>query len=94
MQNEIGYQESVRIQINDAIFGKNGRTTKTDVDTFGYGLNKPRSSIEEKDDKVGNKKFMSYFENKLLPLLKQHVIEPVKTGKVSGAYRKLAEAPQ
>ena len=86
MQNQIGYPESDRIQINDAIFGKNGITTKTDVDTFGYRLNKLISSIEEKDDKVGDKKFMPYFENKLLPLLKQHVIEPVKTGKVSAAW--------
>ena len=86
MQNQIGYPESDRIQINDGIFGENGITTKTDVDTFGYRLNKLRSSIEEKDDKVGDKKFMPYFENKLLPLLKQHVIEPVKTGKVSAAW--------
>ena len=86
MQNQIGYPESDRIEINNAIFGKNGIIGKTDVDTFEYRLSAIRRSIEENDKKVGDKRFMPYFENKLLPLLQQHVIEPVKNGKVGTAW--------
>ena len=65
MQNLIGYPESDRIEINNAIFGKNGIIGKTDVDTFEYRLSAIRRSIEKKDKKVGDKKFMLYFEKEI-----------------------------
>ena len=64
MQNQIGYPESDRIEINNAIFGKNGIIGKTDVDMFECRLSAIRRPIEEKDKKVGDKRFMPYFENK------------------------------
>ena len=86
MQNNIGYPEAERIEIIDAIFGKNGLTQNTDVDTFEYRHRELERIIEEKVSKVGEKKFMPYFRNKLFPLLKQHVIEPVRNGKITGAW--------
>ena len=86
MQNQVGYPESDRIKVNDDIFGKNGITGKIDIDTFGYRLDKLRNTITEKDHVVGDKKFLTYFENKLLPLLNQHVIGPVRSGKVTVAW--------
>ena len=86
MQNQVGYPESDRINVNDNIFGKNGITGKIDIDTFGYRLDKLRNTITEKDNVVGDKKFLPYFENKLLPLLNQHVIRPVRSGKVTVAW--------
>ena len=85
MQNQIGYPESDRIKVNGDIFGKNGIKGKTDIDTFRYRLDKLRNTITEKDNVVGDKKFLQYFENKLLPLLNQHVIGPVRSGKVTVA---------
>ena len=82
-KNQIGYPESNGV---DAIFGKNGIICHIDVDTFEYRLGKIRSFIEEHDSKVGEKKFMTYFENKLLPLLMQHVTEPVRNGIVCVAW--------
>ena len=86
MQNQVVYPESYRIKVNDDIFGKNGITGKIDIDTFGYRLDKLRKTITEKDNVVGNKKLLPYFENKLLPLLNQHVIGPVRSGKVIVAW--------
>ena len=35
---------------------------------------------------ISLQKFMPYFTNKLFPLLKEHVIEPMKNGKITGAW--------
>ena len=88
MQNNIGYPEAERIEIIVAIFGKkkNGLRQNTNVDTFEYRHRELERIIEEKDSKVGEKKFMPYFRNKLFPLLKQHVIELVKNRKITGAW--------
>ena len=86
MQNQVGYPEADRMKINDDIFGKNGIIGKIDIDTFDYRLNNLRTAITEKDSQVGDKKFMPYFENKLLPLLNEHVVAPVRSGKVSVAW--------
>ena len=86
MQDQVGYPESDRIKVNDDIFGKNGITGKIDIDTFRYRLDKLRNTITEKDNVVGDKKFLPYFENNLLPLLNQHVIEPVRSGMVTVAW--------
>ena len=42
-----------------------------------------RNTITEKSNVVGDKKFLPYFENKLL---NQHVIGPVRSGKVTVAW--------
>ena len=52
-----------------------------DVDTFTTRLDRLNKFICEKDEHVGQKKFLPYVQNKLVPLLKAHVIEPVKAGK-------------
>ena len=72
MENIIGYPQKDRDEIVDAIYGPNGLTEKVDSDTFNCRLN------TEKDNRVGEKKFSHYFNNKLIPLLKEHVIDPVK----------------
>ena len=86
MQNQVGYLESDRIKVNDDIFGKTGITGKSDIDTFGYRLDKLWNTITEKDNVFGDKQFLPYFENKLLPLLNQHVIRPVRSDKVTVAW--------
>ena len=86
LQNQVGYPEADRIKLNDDIFGKNGITSKIDIDTFEYRLGEIRKTIIEKDSVVGDKKFLPYFDSKLLPLLTQHVTEPVRSGKVPVAW--------
>ena len=38
--------------------------------------------IDEKDSTTSEKRFRTYFDNKLLPLLEAHVIKPTQRGKV------------
>ena len=52
MQNSIVYPETERIEVMDAIFGKNGLTQNTDVDTFQHRL-----QIAQKTDRSGQKGF-------------------------------------
>ena len=85
MQNSIRYPETERIEVMDAIFGKNGLTQNTDVDTFHHRLQIVQQLIAE-GQQSWRKEFVSYFNTKLFPLLKQHVIEPTKSGKVSGTW--------
>ena len=86
MQNQVDYPEADRMKINDDIIGKNGIICRTYIDTFYYRLNNLRTAVTEKDGQVDDKKFMPYFDNKLLPLLHEHLIGPVRSGKGSVAW--------
>ena len=46
VQNQIGYPESNRVEVNDATFDKNGIIGHTDVDTFEYRLGIMGFSVE------------------------------------------------
>ena len=46
-------------------------------DTFNFRLNSLKDIVNEKDNRVGQTKFSHYFNNKLIPLLKEQIIDPV-----------------
>ena len=80
MEDQVGYPLADRQAIIGKIFGNEGLTESIDVDTFTR-LDRLNKFICKKDEHVGQKKFLPYVQNKLVPLLKAHVTEPVKAGK-------------
>ena len=86
LENIVGVPKSDRNTILDAIYGQNGLLEKTDIDTYNYKLEKLKTTIRSKDATAGEKKFMPYFEKKLLPLLEEHVIGPVRRGKIASTW--------
>ena len=83
MEDEVGIPMKDRQEILNTIFGKDGLTESQDVDVFQLRLERLRDLIDRKDSNVGEKKFRTYFDNKLLSLLSTHVIEPAKKGRVN-----------
>ncbi len=80
MEDEAGIPVKDRQVILNKIFGKEGLTETTDV--YNTLVMNIRSIIDENDNAPNGKKIRLYFDNKLLPLLKAHVIEPAKRGKI------------
>ena len=52
------------------------------MDVYTTRVARLRSEIDSKYGVPGEKKFRTYFDNKLLPLLDAHVIQPSKLGKI------------
>ena len=71
-----------RQDILNSIFGKDGLTNSHDVDVFNTRVERLQSVIDIKDGVSSEKKFRTYFDNKLLPLLDVHVVQPTKLGKI------------
>jgi hypothetical protein len=83
LEDKVGYPITERTEILNSIFGANGLLEKTDIDTFSSRLQNLRQSILTKDNRVGDKKFSPHFETKVLPILQEHIIEPVKKDKIT-----------
>lgn len=82
MEDSVGFPISDRQEILTGIFGENGIVRAKDTDTLNIRVERMKRIINQKDVNVQEKKFQPYFENKLLPLLEKHIIEPVKQGKI------------
>ena len=70
------------------IFENNGLVDSKNLDAFNIRVANVRRLIEEKekDKPVEGKRFVEYFESRLLPLLQKDVIEPTTAGKISGRW--------
>ena len=87
MENIVGYpKKKERDHILSLIYGAEGLVENTDSDTFNYRLKTIYEEISAVGNVVDEKKFMTYFDKKLLPLLQIHVIEPIKKGKISSMW--------
>ena len=64
------------------LFGENGLTESTDIDTYTSRAANIRQVAAEKDQSVTGKSFSNYLESRLLPLLLKHVVEPSIAGKI------------
>lgn len=80
MEDEAGIPVKDRQVILNKIFGKEGLTETTDIDVYNTRVMNIRSIIDDNDNAPNGKIFRLYFDNKLLSLLKAHVIEPAKRG--------------
>ena len=82
MEDEVGIPLKDRQEIISKIFGRDGLTEATDVDVFDVRVARLPMLIDEKDSTTSEKRFRTYFDNKLLPLLEALVIKPIQRGKV------------
>ena len=82
MEDEVGIPLKHRQEVLNNIFGKNGLTESSDVDVFNTRVARLRTLIDTHDGVSSEKKFRQYFDNKLLPLLDAHVIQPAKCGRI------------
>ena len=64
------------------IFGEAGLATSKDIDTYNSRVSKIRELVDQKDSHAGDKKFRPYFDNKLLPLISKHVVQPAREKKI------------
>lgn len=64
-------------------YDKNSSVEVTDDNVITVRYGSLVKDIENKDLNVGEKKFLPFFTNKLLPLLRGNFIEPVRLGKVT-----------
>jgi hypothetical protein len=83
MEDNVGYPIQSRQNVTNAIFGKDGIVYSTDIDIYNTRVNRLRQEINKLDEKENGKCFQTYFDQKLLPLLEKHVIEPTRTGKIT-----------
>jgi hypothetical protein len=81
MEKNVGYSKSNRQRITSAIYGEDGLLFAGDTDTFDFRLEKLKEKIASVDSKT-RKKFMPYFNDKLLPLLTEFVINPANDDKI------------
>ena len=65
------------------LFGENGLTESTDIDTYTARASSIRRVVAEKDMSVTGKPFSNYLETRLMPLLLKHVVEPSIAGKIN-----------
>ncbi|KAL3892167.1 hypothetical protein ACJMK2_004401 [Sinanodonta woodiana] len=86
MEDIVGFPLNDRQEILDLMFSSNGLVQKTDVDTHQQRLNQLRAVIDDKDSTVCEKTFRSYFDTRLYPMLKEHVIDPVNEGKIKSTW--------
>lgn len=83
LQDEVGVDVKKRKSIVGAIFGENGLSASTDMDIFDHRLQEARSLIRQNDGtETDAKTFMTYFESRLLPAIRDFVIIPVQEKKV------------
>ena len=82
LEDEVGYRKPDRSVILKAIYEEDGITFARDVDTFNYRLERLREKINMLDKYAREKKFLPYFEDRLLPLLRTRVIAATDTGKM------------
>ena len=82
IEDEVGISLKDRQDILNSIFGKDGLTNSLDVDVFNTRVERLQSVIDIKDGVSSEKKFRTYFDNKLLPLVDVHVVQPTKLGKI------------
>ena len=82
LEDQVGYPLKNRQEVLSKIFDKDGLTHSRDIDTYTSRLSTLRDLFDEKDSKVSEKKFRTYFDGKLLPLLNKHVIEPARQNKI------------
>ena len=52
------------------------------IDSFDYRLNQIRRSIEIFDNNVVDKKFLPYFNDKLVPTLTNYIMQPYKKKRI------------
>ena len=86
MENLAGYPLEDRQELLREIFSPTGILEDTDQDTFRAKVSTLTEKIALKDQLACGKPFQQYWETKLLPLLKEHVIQPIRQKKISGAW--------
>ena len=82
LEDEVGYRKPDISVILKAIYEEDGITFARDVDTFNYRLERLREKINMLDKYAREKRFLPYFEDRLLPLLRTRVIAATDTGKM------------
>ena len=82
LENTVGFPIKERRRILDAIFGENGLTSSTDVDMFNKRLERIHSDLLLRELPDAEKTFRQYLDQRLVPLIQNHVIDPVLKGKV------------
>lgn len=81
MEDKVGLPMKDRQEILNKIFGDDGIVSARDIDTYTTRVTRLRDMVDAKDK--NEKKFRPYLDEKLLPLLEKHVIEPARKGKVT-----------
>ena len=82
LENTVGFPMKERKRILDAIFGENGLTSSTDVDVFNKRLERIHADLLSSEQPDAEKTFRQYLDQRLVPLLQNHVIDPLLKGKV------------
>ena len=82
LESKVGLPKKDRNNICEMLFGENGLTESTDIDTYTSRAANIRQVAAEKDQSVTGKSFSNYLESRLLPLLLKHVVEPSIAGKI------------
>ena len=82
MEDKVGYPLKERQNVVNKIFGKDGVTDSQDNDTFEIRLENVREMVKSLDKNVTGKPYLDYLNNKLVPLIKEHVIKPFRQNKV------------
>ena len=82
LEDIVGYPLKERHEIISKIFDKAGLADTKDEDTYNTSLVVLRQLIDNKDSKVSDRKFRPYFDGKVLPLLRKHIIEPARANKI------------
>ncbi|XP_060555812.1 uncharacterized protein LOC132716534 [Ruditapes philippinarum] len=78
MEEHSGCTLKERQNICGLIYDKNGITESMDDDTLNVRVDNVRSLLVKPE----NQRFLNYFEDRLLPLLKEHIITPFRQGKI------------
>ena len=82
LEDQVGYPLRDRQDVLSKLFGEDGLAASKDIDTYNHRVSRIRELVNDKDSRVGEKKFQPYLDNKLLPLLSKHVAEPARNRKI------------
>ena len=82
LENTVGFPMKERKRVLDAIFGENGLTSSTDVDMFYKRLERIHNDLLARELPNSEKTFRQYLDQRLVPLIQNHVVDPILKGKV------------
>ena len=82
LEDTAGFPMKERSRVLGAIFGENGLTSFTDVDTFHKRLERIHNDLLARELPSSEKTFRQYLDQRLVPLIQNHVVDPILKGNV------------
>ena len=82
LEDTVGFPIKERKHVLDAIFGENGLTSSTDVDMFHKRLERIHNYLLARELPNSEKTFRQYLDQRLVPRIHNHVVDPILKGKV------------